>query len=165
MLQSVPDAPAGVLPALARSTWDLRRPPVALGSPEWQVLCLGNKPICFQELGSARCTRTHPTACLRTGHCRVSSGSALKVSTGHSSYTYRSPFTGTEAPPSSKGGGGTGRDPVNDRTEPTQHITWISVHYIAEFHRPDHRFVPDLLLSALINQHLEQHMRILQKFF
>lgn len=51
--------------------------------------------------------------------------------------------------------------PVRDTTKPNQlHIqgfTWISVHCIAEFHRLDHRFVPDLLLSALINQHLEKH--------
>lgn len=51
--------------------------------------------------------------------------------------------------------------PVCDTTKPNQrHIqgfTWISVHCIAEFHRLDHRFVPDLLLSALINQHLKKH--------
>lgn len=52
--QSESDTSTEMLAVLALSTCTLKKPQVVLSSPKWEVLCLGNKSTCFQEIGRAQ---------------------------------------------------------------------------------------------------------------
>lgn len=53
-LCSESDRAAGMLLCSRPNNSNLKRPRVVLGSPKWEVLCLGNQSTCFQETASAQ---------------------------------------------------------------------------------------------------------------
>lgn len=81
--QSESDTSTGMLAVLALNTCTLKKPQAVLSSPKWEVLCLGNKSTCFQEIGSAQlhwyqCCSLPVKLSVPASHL----GSALKAYTG-----------------------------------------------------------------------------------
>lgn len=158
------DRSTKTLPVLAVNTCNTQKPQAVLSSLTRAALCCGNRFTCTGSQQHAAPpvpalqVTTEPTAA-------YSSAGPLRAGTTGTSI-WLLPALGQHSGPIQLLNPHSLHLHVlgSSRTK-SPCFTWISVHYRAEFHRLDHRFVPDLLLSTLINQHLEKQVRILVSLF